>query len=150
VSLWDGPTVFEAKAKPGDRLIDHPEVVDALTLFALAAFPELGVVSRAAAWALRAYVRLQILQAIALEFAAWQMRHDFPKAMTGRKDAPAGPASGRTVRQRLKPREFNVPDPQKFHKQLTEAAIQGAQRGLSGQGRVQRHGDKLHVNVDVK
>jgi hypothetical protein len=136
------------KAKEGDRLIDHPEVMEALLLVGMAAFPELGVASKAASFVIRAYMRMQIMQAIALEFAAHEIKKQLPRMLTGDPHAPDGPPAGRRVQQRLKLNEMNVPTGADLHKQIEKAAADGVHAGLQRKGfSPSRNGSKFTVRM---
>jgi hypothetical protein len=137
------------KAKKGDRLIDHPEVLEALTLLSFAAFPELGVASKLASAAIRVYVRMQIMEAIALEFAAYEIKKELPRKVTGDPSAPDGPAAGRRVQQRMK-LNVNVPSGQDLHKQIQKAAVDGVHASLRRKGYSPgRSGNKFTVRMTM-
>ena len=98
-----------------------PRVIDALTIASLAAGgPEVGT----AAWLARIYLRTQVLQLIAMQGAARQVRQQLPRELT----------------------KARVPSVQELRKHLETAVADGAERGLRQAGhKVTRHGNKLTV-----
>ena len=82
-----------------------PRVIDALTIASLAAGgPEVGT----AAWLARIYLRTQVLQLIAMQGAARQVRQQLPRELT----------------------KARVPSVQELRKHLETAVADGAERGL--------------------
>jgi hypothetical protein len=98
-----------------------PRVLDALTIASLAGGPE----TTTAAWIVRVYVRTQLLQMIAMQGAARQVKQVLPRELAPKARAPSA---------------------QELRKHLEKAVADGAERGLRKAGhKVSRSGNKLTV-----
>lgn len=137
--------IDQPPAKPGDRLVDKPAFWLGLALIAPEVAPELGV----AGLGLRLFARLELLQMVALEYAAQQIRQDLPKAFTRPGATAHTPPNPRSRRHAQDWAPLVSPTAHELHQRLTEYAAEGAMRGFShGGARPQRAGSN-RIKVEL-